>query len=68
MHPDGARAFLSSRSIRFRELGLAEREFAEEELLDLLAKEPHLLRRPIIHNSRSVVVGYDRLALQALLQ
>ncbi len=67
MHPHGARAFLSQRSVRFRELGLAGREFAEEELLDLLAREPNLLRRPIISDGSSVVVGYDRPALQALL-
>ncbi len=62
--PGGAQALLSRRSRRFRELGLEGREFTEDGLLDLLAREPRLLRRPIIFDGQRVIVGFDRAALQ----
>lgn len=63
--PGGAQTLLSRRSRRFRELGLEGREPTEDELLDLLAGEPRLLRRPIIVDGQRVIVGFDRAALQA---
>jgi Spx/MgsR family transcriptional regulator len=67
LHPEGAAGLLSRRSTRFRELGLGERPLRPEELLDLLAREPRLLRRPLITDGRRLVVGFDQQALQALL-
>lgn len=58
-------ALLSRRSIRAKELGLEGQTLAPEELLDLLAKEPRLLKRPILTDGHHVVVGYDQKGLQA---
>lgn len=63
---DGAEGLLSRRSLRFRELGLAGQELQGEALLDLLAREPHLLRRPILHDGSRTVVGFDRPGLADL--
>ena len=63
----GADDLLSRRSIRFRELGLSGRTFTEEELLDLLAAEPTLLRRPIFVSDERVVVGAAEPTLRSLL-
>lgn len=67
--PGGTRDLLSTRSTRARELGLTEEAGwgpeNEEELLDLLAREPRLLRRPIVTDGRAAVVGYDEAALRA---
>ncbi|MBX6341414.1 MAG: Spx/MgsR family RNA polymerase-binding regulatory protein [Thermomicrobiaceae bacterium] len=60
------REVLSTRSRAYRELGLAERELSDEELLDLMAREPTLLRRPLIVSERGVVVGFDRRRLEEL--
>ncbi len=57
---------LSTRSRAYRELGLAERELSDQELLDLMAREPTLLRRPLIVSERGVVVGFDRRRLEEL--
>lgn len=46
--------------------GLAGREPEGEALLDLLAREPHLLRRPIVSDGRRTVVGFDRAGLATL--
>lgn len=65
--PGGARDILSTRSRRFKELALAEREFADEELVQLLAAEPGLWRRPIIVRDGAAVVGFDAKSLGAFL-
>jgi arsenate reductase-like glutaredoxin family protein len=64
--PGGATDLLSPRSTRYRELGLAGRHLPETELLDLLAAEPRLLRRPILVVGQRVVVGANRTALAGL--
>jgi arsenate reductase-like glutaredoxin family protein len=64
--PGGADDLLSRRSARFRELGLTGRAFTEPELLELLAAEPRLLRRPIVLAGDRVVVGANRAALAEL--
>ncbi len=56
---------MSRRSIRYRELGLSGRTLTADELLDLLAAEPKLLRRPIIVDGERVVVGAAKGALAA---
>jgi len=63
----GARDLLSTRSRRYKELGLADRDLTDEELIDLLAAEPGLWRRPVVVRGERVVVGYDAPALEALL-
>jgi Spx/MgsR family transcriptional regulator len=58
--PGGARDLLSTRSTRYRELGIDAERLSEGELLDLLAREPKMLRRPIIWDGRRAVVGARR--------
>lgn len=65
--PGGVRDLLSTRSRRYRELGLAERDLTDEELVDLLAAEPGLWRRPVVVRGDQVVVGYDAAGLEEIL-
>jgi arsenate reductase-like glutaredoxin family protein len=44
----GVRALLSTRTARYKALGLDRREVSDAELVDLMAKEPRLLRRPLL--------------------
>ena len=67
MHPAGAAGLLSTRSVRYRELGLGGRQRTAAELLELLAAEPGLFRRPLVTDGRRLVVGFDRAGLAALL-
>lgn len=64
--PGGAQALLSRRSRRFRELGFSDDPSrlpeSEEALLDLLADEPRLLRRPIVTDGKRAVVGWSEAA------
>lgn len=54
------RALLSTRTAQYKALGLDRREVSEAELVALMAKEPRLLRRPLLVAGGSVIVGYDR--------
>lgn len=65
--PGGAREILSTRSRRYKELGLTEQSLADEELIALLAQEPGLWRRPIVIRDGKAVVGFDAKNLEALL-
>lgn len=65
--PGGVRDMLSSRSRRYKELGLAERELSDDELAALLAQEPGLWRRPIVIRGDQAVVGFDAKRLEELL-
>ena len=65
--PGGARDLLSTRSRKYKEMGLAERQLTDDELIDLLAAEPGLWRRPVVVRGSQVVVGYDAPSLEALL-
>lgn len=51
---------LSRKSTRFKELGLEGKELGDEELLELLAREPGLLRRPLVTAGGELVVGLDK--------
>lgn len=66
--PGGVQDLVSTRSVKYRELGLAGRQLTEAEWVDLLAREPGLWRRPVAVRGDRVVIGYDREALRALVQ
>lgn len=66
--PGGARDLLSTRSRRYKELGLGDRELGEEELIALLAEEPGLWRRPVVIHGEKVVIGFDAAKLTNLVR
>lgn len=57
---------LSRRAKAYKEL-IGDSEVAEEELLQLMVKEPTLLRRPLIIHNGCAVVGFDPRALMVLI-
>jgi regulatory protein spx len=61
------REMLSTRSIPYRELGLAEKNPGDGELLDLMAEYPALIRRPIVVIDGQAQIGLNQPALQAAL-
>jgi Spx/MgsR family transcriptional regulator len=64
--PDGVRSLLSTRSSRYKALGLDRKNLSEAEAVALLAKEPRLLRRPLVQAGDRLVIGFDREALEAI--
>ncbi len=58
---------LSTRSIPYRDLGLAEKKPGDAELLDLMAEYPALIRRPIVVIDGNAQVGLNQPALKSAL-
>lgn len=58
---------LSTRSRPYREMGLAEKDLPDSEILDLMVEEPRLLRRPIVIRDGRAVVGHNEAALRELI-
>jgi arsenate reductase-like glutaredoxin family protein len=59
---------LSTRSKAYKTLGLAGRDVADRDLLDLMVAEPTLLRRPLIVSGSTWVAGFDRQRIAALVE
>lgn len=62
----GVQNLVSTRSVRYRELGLADKHLTDEDWVQLLVQEPGLWRRPIAVKGDRVVIGFDAGALEEL--
>lgn len=60
-------AVLSTRSRPYADLGLADRTLSDDEIIDLMAEYPALLRRPIVLRDGKALVGFNQGSLEALL-
>lgn len=54
----GAENLFSRRSVKYRELGLKDKEISESEMLDLMAGEYTFLKRPILVVNDEAVAGF----------
>jgi len=62
------RQFLNPRNELYRRMKMKERPPAPEETLRLMAREPNLIRRPLIIRGSTAIAGYDEKALLDLLE
>ena len=61
------RDFLNPKSPAFKALGLKGKSLTAAEALTLMAKEPNLIKRPLVVARGDIVTGFDRERLRALL-
>lgn len=66
--PGGVQALVGTRGRAYKELGLEGRSLSDEEWLDLIEKTPRLLRRPILTDGETVLVGFAKDEWEAKLQ
>jgi len=62
------RDFLNPRSPAFKAMGLAGKTLSADQALALMAKEPNLIKRPIVITGKQLVAGFDRDRLRAALK
>ena len=62
------RDFLNTRSPAFKAMGLAGKSLTAPQALALMAKEPNLIKRPIVVAGKEIVAGFDRERLRAVLK
>lgn len=63
-----ASEMFSFRSPRFKALGSNQKKLADEDLVDLMLKEPHLIRRPVVRIDKKVYFGADSKILEQILK
>lgn len=64
---NGTEDLISTRSKAFQELHRDLDDFSLKELVDLIQKNPSILKRPIMISEKSFVVGYDDDEITALV-
>jgi len=62
------REFLNPRNELYRKMKMAERPPSPSETIRLMAKNPNLIRRPIVVRGREKVLGFDEVALTRILR
>jgi arsenate reductase len=55
------------RSPSFKQLGLERDKLSDSELVDLMLKEPRLVRRPVVRIDGNVYFSADRSVLEGLI-
>jgi len=55
------------RSPSFKQLGLERDKLSDNELIELMLKEPRLVRRPVARIDNKVYFGADRSTLESLI-
>lgn len=64
---NGTEDLISTRSKAFQELNKDLDDISIKELVDIIQKSPSILKRPIMVNEKSFVVGYDDDEITALI-
>ena len=62
------RDYLNPRSPAFKAMGLAGKSLTPAEAIALMAKEPNLIKRPIIIAGEQMLAGFDREKLREALK
>ena len=60
--------FLSPRNELYRARNMKQKPPTRAEALKLMAKEPNLIRRPVVIRGAHIALGYDEEALEKLLK
>ncbi|MDO8432998.1 MAG: ArsC/Spx/MgsR family protein [Candidatus Binatus sp.] len=62
------RDFLNAKSPAFKAMGLAGKTLTQAETIKLMAKEPNLIKRPIVIAGKEMIAGFDRDRIRAALK
>jgi arsenate reductase len=62
------REFLNTRNELYRTRGMKEHPPSRAEAIKLMAKEPNLIRRPVVLRGSRIVLGVDEEAYRELLK
>jgi arsenate reductase len=58
---------LSTKSPKYKELGLKERRLSKAEAIALMVQDNNLLKRPILVHPKGVIIGFDAVAYAKLI-
>lgn len=58
---------LGTKSPKYKELGLKDRQLTKAEAIVLMLQDNNLLKRPILVHPRGVIIGFDSVAYEKLV-
>jgi arsenate reductase len=61
------RDYLNPKSPAFKEMGLKDKKLGATEAIKLMAKDPNLIKRPLIIAGKKLIAGFDRDRLRETL-
>lgn len=61
------RAYLNPKSPAYKAGGLATRQLSPEQALELMARDPQLIKRPLTRVGKQLIAGFDRERLRQAL-
>lgn len=61
------RLYLNPKSPAYKAGGLAKRALTPEQALELMARDPQLIKRPLTRVGKQLIAGFDREGLRAAL-
>ena len=54
------RDFLNPKSPAYKEMGLRDKKLSSAEAIKLMAKDPNLIKRPLVIAAGKLIAGFDR--------
>jgi Spx/MgsR family transcriptional regulator len=64
----GLDVLLNRRGMKWRQLGLKDKNLSESELFDQLLEHQTMIKRPVLVKEQAVLVGYDEDAFEAFIE
>jgi arsenate reductase len=58
---DNLNAYINKHSKPYREFDLARKKVGKSELIDMMLKDPNLIKRPILVDGKDVYFGYSEI-------
>jgi arsenate reductase-like glutaredoxin family protein len=63
-----ARDFLNARSPAYKAMDLAGKSITADQAISLMAKDPNLIKRPLVIAGKQMIAGFDRDQLRTALK
>ena len=67
-HRIGLDVLVNKRGMKWRNLGLKDKNLSDSELFDLLLEHQTMMKRPVIIKDEAILVGYDEEAFEAFVE
>ncbi len=68
VHRIGLDVLVNKRGMKWRNLGLKDKNLSDSELFDALLEHQTMMKRPVIIKDEAILVGYDEEAFEAFVE
>lgn len=67
VHRIGLDVLVNRKGMKYRQLGLNEKELSDDELFEQLLEHQTMIKRPVLIKDEAILVGYDEEAFEAFI-